>query len=49
MIDESPLHWTTVDASEMYEVPRWGNGYFTVNSRGNVMVHPDPEHIAGLT
>ncbi|MFY8057748.1 MAG: biosynthetic arginine decarboxylase [Planctomycetaceae bacterium] len=48
MIDESPLHWTTVDASEMYEVPRWGNGYFSVNSRGNVMVHPDRNTTRGI-
>ncbi len=41
MIDESPLHWGHVDAAEMYEVPRWGNGYFSVGPSGNVQVHPD--------
>jgi len=41
MIDESPLHWSSIDAAEMYEVPRWGNGYFSVSRNGNVHVHPD--------
>jgi len=41
MIDESPLRWSTVDAAEMYEVPRWGNGYFSVSPAGHVLVHPD--------
>ncbi len=41
MIDESPLRWSTVDAAEMYEVPRWGNGYFSVGPAGHVLVHPD--------
>ena len=41
MIDQSPLRWSTVDAAEMYEVPRWGNGYFSVGPNGNVLVHPD--------
>jgi len=41
MIDESPLRWSTVEAAEMYEVPRWGNGYFSVSPAGHVLVHPD--------
>ena len=28
------------DASELYEVARWGNGYFSVNATGHVQVHP---------
>jgi arginine decarboxylase len=32
--------WSVHDASELYEVPRWGNGYFAVNSAGHVQVHP---------
>ncbi len=41
MIDESSPTWTTVDAAELYEVPRWGNGYFSVGRNGRVLVHPD--------
>src|SRR6188508_732716 len=32
--------WGVHDASELYEVPRWGNGYFAVNPSGHVEVHP---------
>ncbi|HTM05244.1 MAG TPA: biosynthetic arginine decarboxylase [Vicinamibacterales bacterium] len=32
--------WSVHDASELYEVPRWGNGYFSVNPAGHVQVHP---------
>ena len=28
------------DASELYEVPRWGHDYFSVNAAGHVQVHP---------
>jgi len=32
--------WSVHDASELYEVGRWGNGYFSVNAAGHVQVHP---------
>ena len=32
--------WTVHDANELYEVARWGNGYFSVNNAGHVQVHP---------
>lgn len=32
--------WTVHDASELYEVPRWGNGYFSLNEAGHVQAHP---------
>src|SRR6187455_3863758 len=32
--------WSVHDASELYEVARWGNGYFSVNDSGHVQVHP---------
>jgi arginine decarboxylase len=35
--------WTIHDASELYEVSRWGNGYFSVNAAGHVQVHPTKE------
>jgi arginine decarboxylase len=35
--------WTIHDASELYEVPRWGNGYFSVNTAGHLQVHPTKE------
>jgi arginine decarboxylase len=38
--------WSVQDASELYEVSRWGHGYFAVNAAGHVEVHPtkDPAH-----
>src|SRR5262245_43436061 len=35
--------WSVHDASELYEVPRWGHGYFSVNQAGHVEVHPTKE------
>jgi arginine decarboxylase len=32
--------WSVHEASELYEVARWGNGYFSVNDAGHVQVHP---------
>ena len=33
-------HWSTADAADLYEVARWGNGYFSVGPSGNLLVHP---------
>lgn len=33
--------WQVQDALETYGCQHWGKGYFGVNSRGNVTVHPD--------
>ena len=35
--------WSTQDASELYEVARWGKGYFSVGGNGHVLVHPTKE------
>jgi arginine decarboxylase len=32
--------WTVTDASELYEVARWGKGYFSVTDDGHLQVHP---------
>jgi arginine decarboxylase len=32
--------WTIADALEMYSIRNWGAGYFGVNDKGNVIVHP---------
>ncbi len=31
--------WTVSDASELYEIERWGKGYFSVGANGHVHVH----------
>jgi len=32
--------WTKAEALENYAVPAWGAGYFGINDKGNVIVHP---------
>ena len=32
--------FTVTDAAELYEVARWGKGYFSVSPVGHVLVHP---------
>ncbi len=33
--------WTVGDAADLYQVPTWSQGYFTVGRTGHLMVHPD--------
>jgi arginine decarboxylase len=40
--------WSVHDASELYEVSRWGHGYFSVNDAGHVQVHPTKEPERGI-
>ena len=32
--------WSAARAAELYEIDRWGQGYFSVGANGNVLVHP---------
>jgi arginine decarboxylase len=32
--------FTVGDATDLYEVERWGKGYFSISSSGHVLVHP---------
>jgi arginine decarboxylase len=32
--------FTVNDANELYEVDRWGKGYFSISASGHVLVHP---------
>jgi arginine decarboxylase len=39
--------WTIRDSLELYNVPNWGRGFFSVNERGHLEVRPrGPEHPA---
>jgi arginine decarboxylase len=42
--------WTIHDASELYEIARWGHGYFSINESGHVQVHAtkDPDRAIDL-
>lgn len=41
MLKDVVNRWTTVDTSELYDVGRWGNGYFSVHANGHLLVHPE--------
>ncbi|HWI20485.1 MAG TPA: hypothetical protein VNT81_22170, partial [Vicinamibacterales bacterium] len=32
--------WSATEAAELYDVPRWGQGYFSVGEQGHLQVHP---------
>lgn len=32
--------WTIQQSAELYNVENWGSGFFSINSRGHVQVHP---------
>jgi arginine decarboxylase len=42
--------WTTADATELYEIARWGQGYFSIGDNGHVIIHPtkDPSRSIDL-
>ena len=42
--------WTAGHASELYDVARWGKGYFSVGENGHLYVHPgkDPARSISL-
>jgi arginine decarboxylase len=42
--------WTLQDARDLYNIRNWGKGYFSINKRGCVAVHPykDPEQFIDL-
>ena len=42
-VDIDLEHWSTADAADLYEVARWGNGYFSVGPTGHLLVHPDKD------
>ena len=32
--------WTPADSLDLYNIRGWGNDYFSVDSRGHMIVHP---------
>ncbi len=32
--------WTSADATDLYEIARWGQGYFSIGDNGQVRIHP---------
>lgn len=42
-VREPADRWSIAEAGEMYDVSRWGKGYFSVGQNGHVWVHPDKD------
>ena len=40
-VDLERENWSVADSTDLYEVARWGNGYFSIADNGNLLVHPD--------
>ena len=32
--------WTIKDSSKLYQIPSWGDGYFGINTQGDLCVYP---------
>jgi arginine decarboxylase len=37
----APNGWSTEDSLDLYQVPAWGKGYFSINAAGHIVVRPD--------
>src|SRR5688572_1362553 len=40
--------WSLTEAAELYDVDRWGQGYFSINEQGHLQVHPTKEPARGV-
>ena len=40
-VDLDVENWTTAEAADLYEIARWGNGYFSIRDDGHLLVHPE--------
>ena len=40
--------WSLQDANDLYDIERWGKGYFSIHREGHVLVHPDKDPARSL-
>ena len=40
--------WSLTEANELYDVERWGQGYFSINEHGHLQVHPTKDPARGV-
>jgi arginine decarboxylase len=40
--------WSLTEANELYDVDRWGQGYFSINEHGHLQVHPTKDPARGV-
>jgi arginine decarboxylase len=43
LVVEPTERWTAQIASDFYDVPSWGKGYFSVGANGQMLVHPEKD------
>jgi arginine decarboxylase len=50
LLEQQVKPWSVADAAELYEIGRWGAGYFSIDERGHLRVHPakDPRRSIDL-
>jgi len=47
-VGQMPELWSTLDASELYDVANWGKGYVSINGGGELCVHPTKEPLESI-
>ena len=47
-VREPADRWSIAEAGELYDVSRWGKGYFSVGKNGHIWVHPNKEPSRGI-
>ena len=47
-LEQETRRWTVSDAAELYDVAAWGKGYFSINDRGHVSVHPTKDPLRAI-
>ena len=40
MASPTPQRWSVADSNDLYAIKNWGAGYFGINDKGNVVLHP---------
>ncbi|MDP1822090.1 MAG: biosynthetic arginine decarboxylase [Archangium sp.] len=40
MASPTPQRWSVADSNDLYAIKNWGAGYFGINEKGNVELHP---------
>jgi arginine decarboxylase len=40
MAPSTPQRWSVADSNDLYAIKNWGAGYFGINDKGNVILHP---------
>jgi arginine decarboxylase len=43
MLKQDIGRWSITETAELYELPRWGKGYFSIGTNGHLLVHPTRE------